>query len=663
MNFLSIFFIVISFAFAAQPPYRKAEEGIHEYRLKNFARRNIERENFIEQKVDEERPAQAYLSKVEAARRSSSVSNVSYDLKIDLSRSLKKNRFHGKVKIKFDFNKEEGLSHPLTIDFTKGHIKSVTINGWPIAVKSKREKGVFYNGYFLSIPLKKLRQGTNKIKIRFSHEYDLDDPSKTEEEQEPQEGLHRIIEEYEGEVNNYLYTQFEVYAANKMFPCFDQPDLKAKYSLQVKAPKHWEVISSTNVAEVSKGGKNKIWKFGQTPTSFSPYLFSLHAGEYKKWEGKSYKNRIPMSLYTRQSRAKEFEAQVEEWFQATHEGFEFFEKYFGINYPFEKYDQIIVPEFWAGAMENVGAVTFNEGRFVIDDELRADEKKLADRKRYIIKVILHEMTHMWFGNLVTMKWWGDLWLNESFATYFPSLAIKESTLITQGHESDFHINEKLKAYRDDNSEATPVVSSASDTLEAELLFDRMRYQKGASLLKQLSFHIGKEIFQLGIQKYLSKFRYSQVESQDFFTMMDNNSVINLEQWFKDWFTRSGHNIISADYKCNNGLVTDFAVVQEEGSSEVLREHKMNFAFFNLEGSNWNRTFLRTDAYYSGKRTDFPRVLGKKCPDFVFLNYDDFDYVKVRLNEKSNRNFNNFINSNSESLLNQSLLQGDSFIKP
>ncbi|HEY9411769.1 MAG TPA: aminopeptidase N, partial [Jiangellaceae bacterium] len=299
------------------------------------------------------------------------------------------------------------------------------------------------------------------------------------------EGLHRTVDPVDGET--YLYSQFEVAEARRVFACFDQPDIKGAFTFVVDAPGHWEVVSnSPGKATKRRGGQVRHWKFATTQV-MSTYVTAIVAGPYhvvrSEYSGKD--TTIPLGLYCRKSLAEHLDA--DELFDLTRRGFAFFEDVFGLAYPFTKYDQLFVPEFNAGAMENAGAVTHHE-----DYVFRSRVTDAAYERR--AETVLHEMAHMWFGDLVTMRWWDDLWLNESFATWASLLAQSEATRWTEAWTT-FAVTEKLWALRQDQLPSThPISADIRDLEDVEVNFDGITYAKGASVLKQLVAWVGREEF-------------------------------------------------------------------------------------------------------------------------------------------------------------------------
>jgi len=355
------------------------------------------------------------LDRQKADSRKARISGVEYDLYVDVHSSTE--RFSGEVTIRFELTDS---SSDLNIDFGGGSVQRVLVNGNPIRVD--------YNGFFLTLPSGTLQSGANSVVVEFEHSYDEDGT-----------GLHRFDDPEDG--LTYLYSYLWPYYANRLFPAFDQPNLKAEISLTVRAPVEWTVVSTGTGTAEPADDDSTLWRFSTTP-KMSTYVFSLHAGPYMVWEDDA--DGVPIRLMARQSLAK-FVA-VDEWFDVTKRGLEYYGRYFDIPYPFGKYDQLIVPNFAIGAMENIAAVTFAE-RFV--------QRQVSDRteRENRASVILHEMAHMWFGNLVTHDWWNGLWLNESFATQMSAMASLETTEFTDTWHG-FFTNAKRRAYERDSRVTT-----------------------------------------------------------------------------------------------------------------------------------------------------------------------------------------------------------------
>ncbi|OIO06918.1 MAG: aminopeptidase N [Elusimicrobia bacterium CG1_02_63_36] len=541
-----------------------------------------------------QRPPVKGLSRPVAEARAERVSQVRYALSIELSAEA--SDYEGVVAAEFSLT---GADEALTVDFEGGRVDSVTVNG--------RSVDTAYNGHFLMLPSNALREGANTMTIAYRHPY-----SNTGA------GLYRFKDPADG--LHYLYTDFEPYDANRLFPCFDQPDIKARYRATVTAPEEWVVVSSTLETEVLPAGKGRSrWEFPETPP-FSTYLFSLHAGNYRVWKARA--GLIPLRLMARKSFARHIDAQ--EWFDVTRKGLSFFNDYFGYDYPFHKYDQLIVPDFNSGAMENTAAVTFSE-RYIQRGASTWNERR--DRA----DVILHEMAHMWFGNLVTMKWWDDLWLNESFASYMSAVAVHDATRFKDAWE-DFLLGTKQWAYWEDQLVTThPIEAEVRDTASAFANFDGITYGKGASSLKQAAHLIGEDGFKKGARLYFDRHAFQNTVRKDFIDALADGSGKNLDAWTEQWLRTAGVNTLSAEVSCVDGKVENLTLVQGfQTGYPTLRRHAARVALFDKRA----RPLAEAAVEYEGPRTATAAFNGRPCPALVYPNAGDHDYAKTRLDPKS-----------------------------
>ncbi|MGE0615526.1 MAG: aminopeptidase N [Bacteriovoracia bacterium] len=547
------------------------------------------------------------LSQTDAKWRAERISQVRYDLffRLDPQGSGSQD-FHGFTKISFQLQRADG---PIRVDFQEGKPTAVTLNGAALSAKDLKAQ---YNGAFFSFPAERFKPGANEITVEYDHPY-----SRTGS------GLYRFQDPEDQRI--YTYTDFEPYQANNLFPCFDQPDLKAMYTVDVDAPGKWVVISSsTEKQKVALNNGRALWKFSH-PLAFSTYLFSLHSGEYQVWETKPAGS-IPLRLFARHSLAKYVHA--EEWFDYTRQGFEFYQKYFDFAYPFGKYDQVIVPDFNAGAMENIAAVTFSE-RYVQRGPSTGDEKERR------ASVILHEMAHMWFGDIVTMKWWDDLWLNESFATFMAALAQYENTKFKQAWHS-FFAGSKVWAYTEDQLVTThPIQAEIPDTDAATTNFDGITYGKGASVMKQVLYYAGANEFRDGVRAYFKQFAYQNAELKDFMAALTKASGKDLGHWTERWLQTAGVNTLEAKYQCKDGKISEFMLVQDTGSGQpVQRPHRTLIGLFRVNSSGKVELANSASVLYTGPQTAVSAFLGKDCPFLVFPNHEDHDYAKVRLDTQT-----------------------------
>jgi aminopeptidase N len=442
------------------------------------------------------------------------------------------------------------------------------------------------------------------------------------------EGLQRSVDPVDNQV--YIYSQGETAFIRKMYPCFDQPDLKATFNLSVIAPNHWQVISNNPVKEKTElSDNNNRWQFTTTPR-ISTYITALIAGPYHfvqdKYEGKKV---VPLGIYCRKSLAQYLDP--DDIFLITKQGFAYFEGVFGLEYPFEKYDQIAVVDFNWGAMENAGAVTFLERLLVFRSKVT--ERMYNARAN----TILHEMAHMWFGNLVTMSWWDDLWLNESFAEWSSYLALVEGTRFKNSW-TVFNQERKNWAYRQDQLSSThPIVTDMIDIDTVAGNFDGISYAKGASVLQQLVAHVGRDNFIQALQKYFAKHAYKNTNLNDLLEQLTIASGKDLTTWVKSWLQSAGVNTLRAEIKANGDQYEEIWVVQEVPTmpkdSTQLRPHRMAVGLYDLVGEKIKlRKSVEIDV--SGEKTKVSALSNEKVCDLLLLNDQDLTYAKIRFDERS-----------------------------
>lgn len=447
------------------------------------------------------------------------------------------------------------------------------------------------------------------------------------------EGLHRFVDPVDHEV--YLYTQFEVPDSRRMFAVFEQPDLKASFTFTVIAPSHWDIVSNSPTPEPvetipgTDGGARSVWEFTPTPR-LSSYVTALIAGPYQsvRSEVVSADGKVtPLGVFARKSLMQYLDA--DNIFELTRQGFEFFEAQFGCPYPFEKYDQLFVPEFNAGAMENAGAVTILEGYI-----FRSKVTDAQVERRAI--TVLHELAHMWFGDLVTMRWWNDLWLNESFAEYMSHLAAVENTRFDRAWTT-FASVEKSWAYRQDQLPTThPIFAEINNLEDVEVNFDGITYAKGASVLRQLVAWVGPEEFMSGVREYFRKHAWQNTELSDLMAELEKASGRDLDQWGRLWLETAGVNTLRPELAVgDDGTISSFAILQSATESQpTIRPHRLAVGFYNLTAAGKLERVHRAELDVDGGRTEVPSLAGLAQPDLILLNDDDLAYAKVRLDPKS-----------------------------
>ena len=440
-------------------------------------------------------------------------------------------------------------------------------------------------------------------------------------------GMHRFVDPVDGNV--YLYSHFEPADSRLMFTVFEQPDLKATFEFVVTAPAAWTVIAnqpSASVADVGDGKRK--WYFTTTPR-ISSYITAIVAGPYYGVHGQfttSGGRVVPMGVYCRQSLSQFVEPEY--MMDVTAKGVAFYESKFGVDFPFDKYDQIYTPEYNMGAMENAGCVTYNE-KYIF-----RSQQPIALHERRVV-TILHELAHMWFGNLVTMRWWNDLWLNESFAEYISHWATAEVSEFTDAWTT-FCAQEKLWAYTEDQLPTThPIVDPINNLVDVEANFDGITYAKGASALKQLVAFVGQENFVAGVGNYFRKHSWSNTVLEDLLVELEATSGRELRSWTADWLETAGLNTLSPAITVDgDGKILGLAVTQTaDVDYPTIRSHKIGVGFYDLVDGSVVRT-KQFDVEVSSAVAQVSEAYGVQRPALILLNDDDHSYAKVRMDRNS-----------------------------
>ncbi|KQX79000.1 aminopeptidase N [Streptomyces clavifer] len=548
------------------------------------------------------------LTREEAQERARLLTVDAYEIDLDLSGAQEGGTYRSVTTVRFD-SAEAGAE--TFIDLVAPAVHDIVLNGKDLDIAA-----VFRDS---RITLQHLRAGANELKV-------VADCSYTN----TGEGLHRFVDPVDEQA--YLYTQFEVPDARRVFASFEQPDLKATFRFTVKAPSGWTVISNSPTPEP----KDDVWSFEPTPR-ISTYITALIAGPYHAVHSSYEKDgqSVPLGIYCRPSLAEHLDA--DEIFAVTRQGFEWFQEKFDYAYPFAKYDQLFVPEFNAGAMENAGAVTIRD-QYVF----RSKVTDAAYETR--AETILHELAHMWFGDLVTMEWWNDLWLNESFATY-TSIACQAYAEGSKWPHSwtTFANSMKTWAYRQDQLPSThPIMADIRDLDDVLVNFDGITYAKGASVLKQLVAYVGQDAFFKGVQAYFKAHAFGNTRLSDLLGALEETSGRDLKTWSKAWLETAGINILRPEIETDgNGHVTSFTVLQEAPAlpagakgEPTLRPHRIAIGCYDLDAAGKLVRTNRIELDVDGERTTVPYPAGTARPAVVLLNDDDLSYAKVRLDEES-----------------------------
>ncbi|NLG55632.1 MAG: aminopeptidase N, partial [Rhodococcus sp.] len=544
----------------------------------------------------------ANLTREETSRRAADIAVRSYRVEVDLRGAPNSERASFPTRTTVEFS---SLSDTTWLDFIGESVESVTVNGTQIPVH--------YDG--ARIRLSGLA-GENTVTVDAHARYSRSG-----------EGLHRFTDPVDDAT--YLYTQYEPADARRVFACFEQPDLKGRFTFVVWAPQSWEVLSNQQIALRS----GECVTFEQT-LPISTYITAIVAGPYHRvdavWRGPREDGpseggdgedgdgeggggedegelEVPLGVLCRASLASSLDA--DDIVRVTRQCMDFYSRAFEYPYPFGKYDQVFVPEYNLGAMENPGCVTFTEA-YVFRGTATADQRQRR------ANTIAHEMAHMWFGDLVTMVWWDDLWLKESFADYMGSLVCAEATEFSDAWVA-FANRRKAWAYVQDQLPTThPVVATIDDLEAAKLNFDGITYAKGASVLKQLVAYVGRDAFFRGAQQYFRDHAFGNTTLDDLLTALSESSGRDLREWSRAWLETTGMSTVSWDGD---------AIVQTDP-----RPHRIAIGRYEEAPDGTIERVSRIDVDIDGERT----AVDVAPAALVLPNDDDLTYAKVRLDEHS-----------------------------
>ena len=542
------------------------------------------------------------ITRLEASERSAVVQAQTYEIELDLT--TRDDTFTSKTTVHFTARENNST----WIDFIAPKVQRIELNGESLDIGT-------HDGFRILLPNLKSH---NVLIVEAEAAY-----------MNTGEGMHRFIDPVDDEI--YLYTQFEIADARRVFACFDQPDIKATFAFTITAPDHWKVTSNsaTPMPESVRDGIER-WTFAPS-AKMSTYITAIVAGPYYEVRDE-YKGKFgtyPLGLFCRNSLAEYLDP--EDLFTVTKQGFKYFEEAFDYGYPFEKYDQLFVPEFNAGAMENAACVTHHESYVFRSKVTRATYEQRAN-------TVLHEMAHMWFGDLVTMKWWDDLWLNESFAEWAAHHASVEATQYTEAWVN-FVNQRKSWGYRQDQLPTThPIVADMFDLDAVEVNFDGITYAKGASALRQLVAWVGEDAFFTGIRAYFKKHAWGNTELQDLLVELEQACGRSLKDWTQRWLQTAGVNTLRPEIVVQDGKYKSVTIVQEPpvspvGVDQLLRPHHIGIGLYNRVDSQIKRD-KRIEIDVDGARTDVPELVGQPVADLMLLNDGDYTFVKIRLDDAS-----------------------------
>ncbi|MEV7625417.1 aminopeptidase N [Actinoplanes sp. NPDC089786] len=536
------------------------------------------------------------LTRAEAADRAATIEVESYEIDLDLTDPA--GSFLSRTVVRFAATPGGSTF----ADLEPAELISVTLNGADVDPAGLADK---------RLPLAGLAAANELVveaRMRFANDA---------------EGLHRYVDP--GDKRTYLYANLFLDGARKVFACFDQPDLKAPYTLRVAAAPEWEVAANGRVASAGDGR----WEFAPT-APLATYFVSLLAGPYHVVRDEH--GDVPLAVYGRQSLGAHLDEQAPELFEITKQCLDRYAEIFEIPYPFGHYQQAFVPEFNAGAMENPGLVTFRD-EFIFQSAVTDSERQMR------AAVIAHEMAHMWFGDLVTMSWWDDLWLNESFAEHMGYRITAEATRFTSAWTS-FAVARKSWGLRADQLPSThPVAPARVDDTELALLnFDGISYAKGACVLKQLVAFLGDDVFFAGVNEHFAAHQFGNATLADLLGTLTKVSGRDLTGWAEAWLRTAEVNTLRTEVTlAEDGTYAEVAVVQTAHEKyPVLRPHRIGMGVFDhrADATVTRRRLIEVDIPAGAARTVLPELTGTPAADLLLLNDGDLAFAKIRLDDAS-----------------------------
>ncbi|MFI7081896.1 aminopeptidase N [Micromonospora sp. NPDC049903] len=543
------------------------------------------------------------LTQVEATERARLLDVTGYDINLDLSSAVHAaggRTFRSTTEVRFRCS-EPGAS--TFIEVAADSVRSATLNGDPVDLTDwSAEKGLALTGL--------AEENTLVVDADFAYS-------------SSGQGLHRSVDPVDGET--YLYSQFETADAQRTYACFDQPDLKSVYTWHATVPEHWKAVSNMPVEREEAAGEGcKTLHFTTSPR-MSTYITALCAGPYH--EVRYVHDGIDLGYFCRASMAQYLDA--EDLNLITTQGFDFFHEQFGVRYPLPKYDQVWVPDFNAGAMENFGCVTHAESYYLFRSQVTDYEYEQR------ANTILHELAHMWFGDLVTMRWWNDLWLNESFAEWASHWCNTHATRFTEAWTTFLSIRKNWGYRQDQLSSTHPVYCEMPDLEAVEVNFDGITYAKGASVLKQLVAYVGEEPFLAGLRAYFAKHAWGNATFDDLLTELETASGRKLRTFATQWLETAQVNTLRPELTIGEDGTYQRVLVRQEAPQghPTLRTHRIGVGLYDLTDGRLERR-ERYEVDVDGESTELTALAGVRSADVLLLNDDDLTYTKLRLDERS-----------------------------
>ncbi|MGA9921393.1 MAG: aminopeptidase N [Candidatus Dormiibacterota bacterium] len=557
----------------------------------------------------------ATLTQHEARERAELIGGVAYFIELDLTQ--------GEDQFGFEARLEFSAHQPGSYTFLETEVASVTKMVW----NGETLPDAAYDGHRIALPP---LEEHNSVLIQGVATYEQSGL-----------GLHRSTDPVDGRV--YIYSDFEPYEAHRTFPCFDQPDLKGSFRFRVRVPEEWVVVATEpgQPEELDPLDRCRWWSFPPT-MPLSPYVIGLAAGPFHRVDGQ--RGATPLGLYCAQSLVPFLDA--DELFQVTAQGLDFYEKVFRIPYPFAKYDQVFCPEKVNGAMESPGCVT-------VTDQVLWRGHVTTRQRSLRADLIMHEMAHMWFGDLVTMRWWDDLWLNESFATLMAVFAVDRATDFADAWVAFATVNKQLASDQDQLKSSHPVVTPVPDVESVRANFDQITYEKGAATLRQLVAYVGEENFFGALHSHLGRHREANAEFEDLVGALETVSGRDVHGWARAWLGTVGMNLLRCELDSPGAeagsLISRATVVQSANASQpVLRPHRIRLGRFDWVGDKLERIGA-IELDIEGPRTEVDELIGTSRPALLLPNDGDLTYAKIRLDPVSQTTVEQHLSSITDSL--------------
>jgi aminopeptidase N len=532
-----------------------------------------------------------------AQLRARELSGVRYALWLDLTAP---DSAPGEVRASF----ERKGSADVLLDYRGRRVTSISANGRSLPLSR-------FNGNHIRIAAAELKSGTNEVVVRFVSEIA---PS----------GASIIRTRDAGDGSDYLYTLLVPADANQLFPCFDQPDLKARVTLSLSAQRSWTVVANGSVVRADTSGGLVRTSFTET-RPLSTYLIAFAAGPWIRFESRVGDRAI--YLYARRSRAREVDADT--LLSLSHRALKWMEGYFGREYPFEKFDLLLSPAFPFGGMEHPGLVMYNEDRFIFRD------RPTLARRVGRFSTILHETAHQWFGDFVTMRWFDDLWLKEGFATYMGAKALAELEPGADAWKTFYQSNKPAAYGVDQTLGTTSLWQKLANLDQAKSAYGAIVYNKAPSVLKQLNYLVGDANFQKGVRQFLGTHAYANATWQDLLGSIGTASDRSLAAFGESFMLRPGMPVVEPVVRVRDGKIESLHLVQSPAQSAISGSGAWPMRTRVLVAFA-DRSPQRLDVDLSGTRTEVIAARGLPAPLYVFPNVDDYGYFLSLLDSASVR---------------------------